>query len=303
MREQSVVGIGTIAASLTALALGCTSPPSSDGLPTRGPDGWYAPTEPVRIVGPIHYVGTRELGAYLIATPAGHVLIDGAMPESAPLIEASIRKLGFDPRDIRILLITHAHVDHAGTLAHFKALSGGKVEVMAPDVELLESGGATDYLYAKQQLFRFEPAMVDRVLHDGDEASLGGLILTARHTPGHTRGCTTWTTTVDDGGRSFRVVFLGSTSVNPGTKLVRDASYPGIADDYRHSLDVLDSLQPDVFVAPHTGFFDFDGKRARAATEGVAAWVDPAGYRRRLAKEREKVEALIAGERAPSGAN
>ncbi|HKE01556.1 MAG TPA: MBL fold metallo-hydrolase, partial [Planctomycetota bacterium] len=166
-----------------------------------------------------------------------------------------------------------------------------------------ESGGATDYLYAKQQLFRFEPAMVDRVLHDGDEASLGGLILTARHTPGHTRGCTTWTTTVDDGGRSFRVVFLGSTSVNPGTKLVRDASYPGIADDYRHSLDVLDSLQPDVFVAPHTGFFDFDGKRARAATEGVAAWVDPAGYRRRLAKEREKVEALIAGERAPSGAN
>jgi metallo-beta-lactamase class B len=254
----------------------------------------------VKIVGPIHFVGTRDLGVYLVATKAGHVLIDGAMPTSASLIEASIRKLGFKPEEIRVLLITQAHIDHVGTLAHFKKLSSAQVAVMSPDDELVKSGGATDYLFATDERFRFEPVTADRVLKDGDAVELGGVRLTARLTPGHTRGTTTWTTTVEDGGQSYRVVFPASTSVNPGTRLVQNPSYPGIADDYRRSFRLLESLKPDIFLGAHVGVFDMDAKRPRAASAGAKAWVDPEGYARYLAKSKEAFEALVAKESAPA---
>jgi metallo-beta-lactamase class B len=275
------------------------SPASEHASATEPPadnKDWFEPTEPQRIVGPIHYVGTLGLGAYLIATPAGHILLDGATPKSAPLIEASIRKLGFKPEEIRILLITHAHFDHAGTLAAFKKLSGAQVAVMAPDDRLLASGGTTDYLFASDEKFHFPPVEADRVLKDGDTVTLGGVTMTARLTPGHTRGCTTWITTVEDGGRPYRVVFPGSTSVNPGTRFDHDPSYPGIADDYKRALDLLDSLNPDVFLTAHAPACEFAKKRERAAAEGTQAFVDPDGYRRGIAAAREKIETLVANE-------
>lgn len=149
---------------------------------------WYEPTDPFHIVGPIYYVGTRGLSVFLITTSAGNILLGGAMPGTAPLIEASIRKLGFKPEDIRILLLNHAHIDHAGTLADFKALTGAQLEVMQDDAELLKSGGKTDYLYAKNAKFHFPPVTTDRVLKDGETVSLGDVRLTAHRTPGHTRG-------------------------------------------------------------------------------------------------------------------
>ena len=272
--------------------------PAGTTAPEPPPDNkdWFEATEPQRIVGPIYYVGTLGLGAYLITTPAGHILLDGATPKSAPLIEASIRKLGFKPEEIKVLLITHAHFDHAGTLAAFKKLTGAKVTVMAPDDRLLVSGGTTDYLFASDEQFHFPPVEADRVLKDGDTVTLGGVTLTARLTPGHTRGCTTWITTVEDGGRSYRVVFPGSTSVNPGTRFVHDPSYPGIADDYRHALDLLESLQPDIFLTAHAPACDFAAKRERAAAEGAQAFVDPDGYRRAIAAARDKFETLVANE-------
>jgi metallo-beta-lactamase class B len=274
------------------------SAPASAPAPAAPPDNkdWFEPTEPQRIVGPIYYVGTLGLGVYLIATPSGHILIDGAAPSSAPLIEASIRKLGFKPEEIKVLLITHAHFDHAGTLAAFKKLSGAQVEVMAPDDRLLASGGTTDYLFASDERFHFPPVGADRVLKDGATVTLGGVTLTARLTPGHTRGCTTWITTVEDGGRLYRVVFPGSTSVNPGTRLVHDPSYPGIADDYRHAFDLLDSLWPDIFLTAHAPACDFAAKRERAATDGARAFVDPEGYRRMIAAGREQFETLVTNE-------
>jgi len=257
---------------------------------------WYEPAEPMQIVGPIYFVGTRGLGVYLIATPAGTILIDGAPAEDAPLIDASIRKLGFKPEEIRQVLITHAHFDHVGTLAHFKALSGAPVAVMAADVDLLKSGGTLYYLFANDPKLHFSGVTADRALKDGDTVELGGVKLTAHHTPGHTRGCTTWTTTVDDHGHTYAVEIVGSTSVNPGTRFVNDPSYPGIADDYRHSLSMLDSLQPDIYLAPHTSFFDFESKRARAAAEGADAFVDPEGYRQRIAASKAAFEATVARE-------
>lgn len=265
------------------------------------PKVWYEATEPIRIVGPIHYVGTADLGAYLITTPAGHILIDGAMRESAAQLEDSIRKVGAKPEEIRILLITQAHVDHVGTLAYFKKRSGARLAVMGPDEPILRSGGSKDYLFADKPSYHFEPVVADRVLKEGDTVELGGVVLTAHLTPGHTPGCTTWTTTVKDGGHDYRVVFAGSATINPGTRLVRTPSYPGIADDYRRTFRVLESLQPDVFLAAHASFFDLAGKRERAATEGAVAFVDPDGYRRRIADQKAAFEELVATEEAAGG--
>jgi metallo-beta-lactamase class B len=285
--------------ALLILAALASAAAAQQPLPPGVPETFrpfFEPAEPLRIVGPIHFVGTRDLGIYLIATKAGHILIDGAMPTSASLIEASIRKLGFKPEEIRVLLITQAHIDHVGTLAHFKKLSSAQVALMSPDDELVKSGGKTDYLFARDERFRFEPVTADRVLKDGDVVELGGVRLTARLTPGHTRGTTTWTTTVQDGGQSYRVVFAGSTSVNPGTKLVKAPSYPGIADDYRRSFRLLESLTPDVFLGAHVGFFDMGDKRARAASQGVRAWVDPEGFKRHVSDSKAGFEALVAKE-------
>jgi metallo-beta-lactamase class B len=267
--------------------------------------GWNKPVEPLRVVGPVHFVGTNELGAFLVTTPEGYVLIDGGLPESAPLIEQSIRKLGLDPRRIRVLLITQAHFDHVGSLAHFKQLSGARVEVMDGDVSLLESGGRTDYLFgdaagrADAASFRFEPAKVDRTLRDRDTVTLGGVTLTARKTPGHTPGSTTWLTTVEEGGRRYQVVFAASTSINPGTRLVDRPSYPGIAEDFAHAFEVLESLRPDVFLGGHTGFFDLEGKRARLG-QGASGnpFVDPEMFRAHVASRKRAFEEYRAKERA-----
>lgn len=281
------------AASLTACG---PAAPAGDPASVLENPSWFEPAEPMRLVGPVHSVGTRGLGMYLIATPAGHILLDGGMPACAPLIEASILRLGFQLRDVRVLLITQAHIDHVGTLAHFQRITGARVEVMEAEVDLLKSGGASDYLYGRDERFRFEPVVADRALHDGDTVTLGGITLTARHTPGHTRGCTTWVTDVEEGGRSWRVVFPGSTSINPGTRLVKDPSYPGILDDFRRALAVLDSLQPDIWLPAHPSYEDFEARRSRASSEGARAFVDPEGYRRRIASQKESLDEIVARE-------
>ncbi len=279
-----------------ALASAAAAQQPAPAAPPAASGPAFEPAEPIRIAGPIHFVGTKDLGVYLITTKAGHVLIDGAMPGSAPLVETSIRKLGFKPEDIRVLLITQAHFDHVGTLAHFKQSTGAQVAVMAPDDALVKSAGKTDYLFSGGTRFRFDPVTADRVLKDGDVVELGGVKLTARLTPGHTRGTTTWLTSVEDAARTYDVVFAGSTSVNPGTRLVRNPSYPGIADDYRRSFRLLESLSPDIFLGAHVGFFDMDEKRTRATAAGVQAWVDPEGFKRYVAESKAAFEAQVAKE-------
>jgi metallo-beta-lactamase class B len=298
----ALISTSTAQSASTDPAAQKATSPSASG-PQVDVKAWSQPTEPFHIAGPIYYVGTRGLGVYLFTTPTGHILLGGAMPGTAPLIEASIRKLGYKPEDIRILLLNHAHYDHAGTLAAFKKLTGAPLEVMEPDVSLLKSGGATDYLFAKDATLHFPPVTADRALKDGDVVTLGDVRLTAHHTPGHTRGCTTWSTTVQEGGRSYSVVFPDGTSVNPGTRLVKDASYAGIADDYRHTFAVLESLHPDIFLAYHAEFFDLAGKRARAASEGVQAWVDPKGYRDQIASTEARFEGLVSQESAGTSAS
>jgi metallo-beta-lactamase class B len=267
-------------------------------LVVQMPAAWTQATKPFRLAGPIHYVGTAELAAFLIHTPQGHILIDGAVPAAAPAIEKSIRDLGFKPEDIRLLLTTQAHFDHVGTHAHFKKLSGGIVQAMDGDAQLLRSGGKTDYLFGKDPNFHFPPMAVDRVLKDGDIITLGGERLTARKTPGHTPGSTTFLMEVNEGGKIYQVVFAASTSVNPGTRLSKDPSYPGILEDYRKTFDTLASLKPDVFVSGHASFFGLERKRAAIKAQNpAAAFVDPAGYQKLIAQKRADFEKYLAAEK------
>jgi len=264
--------------------------------PEALPGAWMEATEPFHIAGPIYYVGTKGLCVYLLKTPGGDILLSGAMPESAAGLKKSIEKIGVKPGEIKILLISHAHADHVGTLAEMKKWTGAKVEVLKEEVDLLKSGGKLDYLFAKNDRFHFAPVAADAVLKDGDEVALGGVKLKARLTPGHTRGTTTWTTTVEEGGKRYEVVFADGAGINPGTRFVRSPSYPGIAKDYAHTFEVLESLHPDIFLAYHAEFFDMEGKRSRMEKEGVRAWLDPEGYRRIIEERRAAFEEQVAKE-------
>jgi metallo-beta-lactamase class B len=242
--------------------------------------GWEAPAEPFRVVGPLYFVGSAGLGAWLFTTPTGHILLDTGMPGSGPRIAASIRRLGFKPEDLRLLLVGHAHADHAGGFAYLQDRFGAHLAVMEGDVATIRDGGRSDFQYGRQDAMHFPPARVDRVLRDHDIVSLGGLQLQALHTPGHTRGATTWLTKL----AGYTIAFPDGSGLNPGYRLVLDPSYPGIAADFRHTFDVLEGLKPDIWLGPHTETFDLAGKRARG-------WVDPAGYRRYVAGRRQAFEA------------
>ena len=263
-----------LAAILVLLCL-----PAAAGAQQERAAEWSRPLPPFRIIGNVHYVGTVELGAYLLASPDGHVLIDGGFTETALVILDSIRQLGFRPEDVEVLLTTQAHMDHVGSMAALKQATGARVMVMEGDAALMERGGQGDFAFGDS--FMFPPVMVDRTLKDGDTASVGGTVLTAHHTPGHTRGCTTWTATVTEAGTPYRVVFAGSLSVNPPVRLVANPSYPGIADDYRRSFRVLRSMDADVFLGAHAGFFGLHEKAERLR-QGASPnpFIDPGALRR-----------------------
>jgi len=239
---------------------------------------WNRPVEPFRVAGNIHYVGVAGVASFLITTPDGHILLDGGFEETVPHIQDSVRKLGFKLGDVRFLINSHAHFDHAGGLAGLKRLTGAKLLISEADAPLVAQGGRGDFFWGDQPTF--EPAAVDRLLRDKDEVKLGGVTLIARLTPGHTKGCTTWTMNVRGGGRELDVVFVGSTTV-PGYKLVSNATYPEIAADYARTFALLKTLKCDVFLGPHGSFFDLDEKRMRLAKGGrTNPFIDPRGYRR-----------------------
>jgi metallo-beta-lactamase class B len=258
---------------------------------------WTTPITPFRIAGNLYYVGSQDLAAYLIVTPEGDILINSNLEISPPQIHASIEKLGFRFEDVKILLISHAHFDHDAGSAAVKKETGAKYMVMDGDVPVVEGGGATDFQYAKQS--RYPAAKVDRVLHDGDEVRLGGSVLVAHKTPGHTRGCTTWTLRVSEGGRPLDVVIVGSWNVNPGYRLIdrpgQPASYPGIAQDFKRTFQSLKQLHCDIFLGAHGAYFDMLGKLARAGTgPAVNVWIDPSGYQAKVAEREQAFEAELA---------
>ena len=243
-------------------------------------DEYLTPFPAHHIIANIYYVGTKGQANYLITTPKGNILINPGTEKNPPMIKASIAKLGFKYADTKILLISHAHFDHDAGSAQVIKDTGAKYEVMDADVPVVESGGKIDFNYGdKGGVNLYPPTKVDRVLHDGDTVSLGGTVLTAHKTPGHTKGCTTWTMPAKDGGKTLNVVIVGSPNVNPGYILVGNKKYPNIAQDYEKTFRVLKALPADVFLGAHGDYYGLPAKYAKLKPGAPNPFIDPDGYK------------------------
>jgi metallo-beta-lactamase class B len=252
------------------------------------------PIEPFRIAGNLYYVGASEVTSFLITTPRGHILIDGGFEQMAPIILANIERLGFRPRDVRILLNSHAHVDHAGGLAALQRDTGARFIASRRDLPLLARGGRDDPQFGDR--FPFPAIVPAQIVEDGGQVRLGGVSLTAHITAGHTPGCTTWTMALRDGGRSEQVVFVGSPSVPVEYKLSGNRRYPDAIEDYRRQFAALRALKPDLFLGSHGSFFNLNEKIAAHKNGAKDAFVDPAGYRAFVEAMEERFEARVAQE-------
>ena len=238
---------------------------------------------PFQVMANVYYIGTAQLASYLITGDQGSILINPDFESSVPFLQASVSKLGFHFSDIKIVLLSHAHDDHAGGTALIKKLTGARLMVMDGDVAEIEGGGAGDFQYHDH----WPPAKVDRTLHDGDEVALGSARVVAHKTPGHTPGCTTWTTEVRQDGKRYQVVIVGSPNVNPGYRLRGNKQYAGIVADYERTFRVLRSLPCDIFLGAHGAYFDLPAKYQRWKAGDRLAFVDLEGYKRYV-NDREK---------------
>ena len=265
---------------------------SGNSLAQIQPD-WKEPFPPHRIIGNLYYVGSKGLASYLITTPQGHILINSNLESSAPQIKQSVEKLGFKFSDVKILLISHAHWDHDAGSARIKQLTGAKYMVMEGDVPVVESGGKADFQYGNMASNLYPPAKVDRVLHDGDEVKLGDTVLVAHLTPGHTKGCTTWTMEAQENGKSYDVVIVGSPNVNPGYKLKNNAAYPQIVQDYERMFRVLKALPCDIFLGAHGAYYGMEEKFARLKQGGANPFIDSEGYKKFVAEKELEFQAEL----------
>lgn len=267
---------------------------------------WTTPIAPFRIADNLYYVGSQDLASYLVVTPKGNILINANLATSPPQIRASVEKLGFHWADIRILLNSQAHFDHVGGAAQVIRETHAQNMVMDGDVSVMETGARTDFLSPSPNIPTYAPVHVDRVLHDEDTVSLGGVTLTAHKTAGHTRGCTTWTMRShvpgDPAGTSRDIVIVGGTGfwseyhfvATPG----HPVSYPGIAQDFQHTFAVLRALPCDVFLGAHGGYFDMLAKLKRYPLDGPRVFIDPAGFKDFVADSQETFEKALSKQQA-----
>ena len=311
MRKARFYSSAILAAALTFRSAGLAQdheaggnvipkPLPSDDAIRKSWEAWNAPFKPFRIIGNVYYVGVTGVSSFLIATPDGHILIDTGFEMAVPRIKESVTKLGFRVEDIKILLSSHAHLDHVGGHALMKRLTGAKIMMSEADAALLASGGTTDFTPYSTNMVAYAPARADRLLQNGDKVSLGGTSLICHLTPGHTKGCTTWTMDVTESNKVYHVLFFGSTTVLDGVALVNNPKYSNIAEDFLGTYQKLKTLPCDVFLAPHAGFFGLAEKAARLERDGKPnPFVDSAAYsnfishaerefRERLQREQEQ---------------
>jgi metallo-beta-lactamase class B len=271
---------------------------------------WNAPEAPFRVFGSTYFVGTAGLGAVLVTSPQGHVLLDGGLPQSAERIDASIRALGFRTEDVRLILSSHAHYDHAGGIAALQRASGAQVAASASGARAIESGGPTpdDPQYvaagAAADAGRFPRVKGVRVVADGEIVSLGELAITARMTPGHTPGATTWTWRSCEGERCLNVVYadsLNAVSLH-GFRFSGDATRPSLVARFERSIDVVAALPCDILLAVHPGFSRMhDALKARGASPDAAPVIDQGACRAYAAGARQRLGQRVAEEaRAPA---
>ena len=240
------------------------------------------PFPPVRIIANLYYVGTYDLAVYLITTPAGHMLINTGYGESTGKIRANIEALGFKFADIKLLLATHGHGDHVGAMAEIKRLTGARMLMHEGDAEMLESGGGVDYRFPQGRGTLYEPIKVDQRLKDGDKVRLGDVELTVHHHPGHTKGSTSFSYTLRDGGRSYNVLIANMASINPGVSVAFMPGFPEITKAYLGTLERQKKMKPDIWVASHAGQFNLHQKYKPGDAYDPNRFVDPDGFQAKL---------------------
>jgi metallo-beta-lactamase class B len=280
--------LAVLAGLLSTLAVGCATGPHDVPLMMRG---WNDPFPPFRIAGNIHYVGTNRMALFLVTTPDGHILIDSGFEAGVPRLKQNVEALGFRFEDIKLLLASHAHVDHVQGHALVKQLTRARVVVSAADAPTVSTGGKQEWAYG--DLFSWPPCPVDQIIDDGGVIELGGARLTARLTPGHSKGATTWTMTVQEGGRPLAVVFYPSGNVPPGAKLVDNPEYPQAVAAFQGSFALWKSLPCDLFLGAHGEFFDLEKKWKRLQAGEKDAFVDPEGYRKAIADAEKKFQRVV----------
>ena len=250
---------------------------------------------PLRIVGNLYYVGDNDLASYLVVTPKGDILINTAYEYSVPEIRSRIATLGFHFNDIKILLVTHAHSDHAAGEAEVKRVTGAKMYAMQEEVELLETGGKTDYLFGNSGWF--PPVKVDHALKDGEKVELGGSVITAYLHPGHTKGSTSFAMEIAEGGKTYHVLIANLGNINDGTVLLHNPKYPKIVEDYARTFQAQKELPCDIFLTSHAGQFALLRKWRPGDPYNPDRFVDPDGYARAVERSEQRYLRQLQEER------
>jgi metallo-beta-lactamase class B len=281
-------------AALALLFAGAATAQAPAGLTPS--DKWNDPVPPFRIADNLYYVGAADIASYLIVTDAGLLVIDGGYPETASQILGNIKSLGFDPKAVKILISSHAHFDHAGGLAELKAATGAQLFASAEDGALMTRGGKGDFFLGDKH--PYPPVTPDRTLADGEKVVIGDMTLTAHITPGHTKGCTTWTFPVKVDGQPKEALVLCSLSILPGYRLVGDPAYPSMAEDYARSYATLRTLPCEVFLASHGQFYGLAEKRVAMRPDAPNPFVDPEGCKAYFATKEAEFQAELKKQKA-----
>ena len=276
MRLKSFAA-AALALSIGVISAGLVAQQTWKPLPVTKQD-YVKPFPPLRIVGNLYYVGTYDLGCYLIVTPEGNILINTGINDSTAPIRANIEKLGFKFQDIRLLLATHGHWDHVGAMAEIKRLTGAKMWMLDKETPMVESGGSLDYRFPDGRGAVYEPVKVDRQLKDGDKFTFGGIEFTVMHHPGHTLGSTSFSFAVQDGGKSYNVLLVNMASINPGVKVAGMPGFPGIKEAYTSTLAKQKQLKPQIWVSSHAAQFNMHKKYKPGDAYDPDRFVDPDGY-------------------------
>lgn len=267
------------------------------GLAAQNPPDWSRPAEPFRIVANVYWVGTYDLSSYLITSAEGHIVVNTGLADSVPQIRTNIEKLGFRLADVRILTATHAHFDHVAGLAALKKLTGARVYMAAPDADVLESGGKSDFRFGNDPQFWFDPVVVDRRLGDGDAIALGGNSLRLHIHAGHTKGASSFTFTARDADRDYRVGIINLGSINPGVRVSGMPGFPDIGDAYARAFAAQKAMVLDVFLSSHASQFGLHKKRRPGDPYNPDRFVDPQGFRAAVEELEAKFRRQLAAER------
>jgi metallo-beta-lactamase class B len=268
------------------------------GASAQQNDQWRQPFPAFKLIGNVYWVGTYDLSTYLITTDAGHILVNTGFEDTVPLIVAGVEQLGFEIADVKILLATHAHGDHVAGLAELKRLTGAQMMMSEADSVLLEDGGISDFRFGDGRTPSFDAVKVDRRLKDQDTVTLGGVTLTAHHHPGHTKGATSYTFTVREGGRDYRVGIVNMAGINAGVTVSGMPKYPTIADDYARTFAAQKALPIDVFLSSHAAQFRLHEKYKPGDAYDPNRFVDPEGYRAAVERLEGLYREQLARERA-----